>query len=172
MKHTTSDDDGKQFLLLAILIIAIAIAAILIPSPPDEVPVIEKKEEARSLIEHAYASELDHVVEPDKMVVDKPVESEKIELDPELAVICSCESKGIPDGKPNHYESDGVTVLTGRVEPRDRGMCQINSYYWGAKATELGYDIETPNGNIQMANFIYETQGSQPWSASKKCHGK
>ena len=165
-----NDEDGKR-IIIAIIIVLLALAAFLIPNPPEEIPTLEVEKEPVSMIRKAYAAD-DHIVGIDKMVVEKPVEKSIPELHPNLKVICSCESTGIPDGKPEHYESDGVTVLSGRVDPRDRGMCQISSFYWGQKAQELGYDIETPTGNTQMANYIFEHQGSQPWSASKKCHGK
>lgn len=171
MKNTP-DEDGIWYIPLAILIAAVAIAAFLVPSAPAEAPEVEQAEPQSMFIHKVYADELEPQVVQIATTSPEQVEPAVPELHPELQVICSCESKGVPDGKPLHFEKDGVTVLTGRVDPRDRGMCQINSYYWGEKANDLGYDIETVSGNIKMANYIYKTQGVQPWSASKKCHGK
>lgn len=94
-----------------------------------------------------------------------------LNLAPRLQRICACESVGRPDAVPQHYEADGVTVLTGRITPEDKGMCQINEYFWGAKAESLGLDLLDPFDNVQMANYIYQQQGAQPWYPSKKCHG-
>jgi hypothetical protein len=88
--------------------------------------------------------------------------------DQTLVRICSCESTGSADNEPAHYDTDG-SVLRGRLVPQDTGMCQINTYYWGADAQRLGFDLETPEGNIHMANYIYDRSGTQPWLASKSC---
>ena len=98
---------------------------------------------------------------------EKVVEKE-VELIPELKRICSCESTGRPDQEPRQYDQIG-RVLAGRINPADRGMCQLNQKYWLAVADKLGYDIETPNGNILMANYIYEKHGSRPWFWSASC---
>jgi hypothetical protein len=97
---------------------------------------------------------------------------EIVALYPALVPICSCESNGRPDLKPTHYEKDGTTTLSGRLTPEDRGACQISAYYWSETAEKLGYDIESEEGNIRMANYLYDRYGSGPWRASSKCHGK
>lgn len=89
----------------------------------------------------------------------------------ELKRICSCESAFELGGEPQHYELDGVTVRTGRVNPDDRGMCQINAYYHRDTATSLGWDIETPEGNKKYAEWLYEREGNTPWSWSRHCWG-
>jgi len=92
-------------------------------------------------------------------------------LKKELEPICACESS-YPGGKetPRHYEKDKTTVRYGRVTPSDTGLCQINKRINGWKADQLGYDIETPYGNIKMANYLYEKYGEMPWDASSGCH--
>lgn len=109
------------------------------------------------------------------VVIEQKVEVEEVIVkeipvlrDQTLVRICACESAGSPDKEPVHYAADG-SVLRGRLVPQDTGMCQINSYYWGADALRLGFDLETPEGNIQMANYIYDRKGTQPWNASKSC---
>ncbi len=72
-------------------------------------------------------------------------------------------------GKPQQFEADGVTVLTGRIDPRDTGMCQINTYYHLETAEQLGYDIFTEEGNWGYAKHLKATQGVQPWRASASC---
>jgi hypothetical protein len=92
---------------------------------------------------------------------------------PTLKQICSCESGNGKYGTPQQFETDGVTPLVGRLTParlgQDIGMCQINTMYHLETATSLGYDIYTEEGNWGYATYLYETQGTQPWNASKPC---
>ena len=113
------------------------------------------------------------------MVMDPPAPAiiqlvERVELYPDMVPICACESsyEGTRYGKPQQFEKDGVTVRYGRVNPDDRGMCQINTKYWLKQSLDLGWDIETEDGNIRMANWIYDHHGTQPWSWSKSCWQK
>lgn len=84
--------------------------------------------------------------------------------------ICTCES-GMGTGRPQHYDRDG-SVLRGRVDSRDTGMCQINKGYHGEAATRLGYDLETEDGNWGYAMYLFRQQGTQPWKASEYCWNK
>lgn len=86
----------------------------------------------------------------------------------ELKTVCSCESGNGAYGEPQQFHEDG-SVVRGIINPLDIGQCQINLKYWGEEAEELGYDIFTSQGNIKMANYIYDNSGLQPWSASKQC---
>lgn len=99
---------------------------------------------------------------------------EKVELRPELVPICACESsfEGNRYGTPQQFEKDGVTVRYGRVNPEDRGMCQLNRKYHGDAAQKMGFDIETEEGNILYSNWLYSKQGAKPWGWSKGCHGR
>lgn len=94
---------------------------------------------------------------------------------PTLLQICSCESGNGKYGTPQQFEADGVTVLVGKLTPahlgKDIGMCQINTLYHKDTATSLGFDIYTAEGNWGYANYLYDTQGTQPWSASRSCWG-
>jgi len=92
-------------------------------------------------------------------------------LYPELIPVCSCESTGSPFNEPIQFNADG-SVVRGHIHPPDTGMCQINANVWQTTAEGLGYDIETKEGNILMANFIYDKHGLAPWSASKSCWDK
>ncbi len=100
-----------------------------------------------------------------EVVIERPV------LHPELYKICACESGGGKNGAPKQFNADG-TVLRGKVDPLDTGMCQISKRYWLDMSDKLGYDIETETGNILMANYIYSKHGKNPWKASFACWGK
>lgn len=64
--------------------------------------------------------------------------------------------------------ADG-TVLRGKVDSRDIGVMQINTYYHGDTATRMGLDLENIYDNMAYARDLYERQGTQPWSASAPC---
>ena len=85
---------------------------------------------------------------------------------PVLKEICSCES-GL-----KHYEEDGTTVIRGKINSRDIGICQINEFYHEKRINELGLDIHTLEGNIAFAKDLYERQGTAPWIWSKPCWSK
>lgn len=84
---------------------------------------------------------------------------------PILAEIAKCESRFRQVGK------DGE-VLRGEVNNSDLGLLQVNEYYHGEKAQDLGFDLTTVNGNLAYAKYLYDKEGTQPWSASKKCWSK
>jgi hypothetical protein len=81
---------------------------------------------------------------------------------PILAEIARCESGFRQVG------SDGE-VLRGKVNKSDLGLLQVNEYYHGEKAVDLGYDLTTVNGNLAYAKFLYDKEGTKPWNASAKC---
>jgi len=85
--------------------------------------------------------------------------------------VCACESVGDADLEPQHWDADG-SVLRGRQNPDDIGMCQLNEPTWGATAKAHGWDIHTIEGNVLMANWIYANEGYYPWRYSKGCHGR
>ena len=79
-----------------------------------------------------------------------------------MAEIARCESTF------RHTLADG-SVLQGRVDPADTGVMQINKRYHGAKADQLGLDLDDIYDNMAYARHLYERQGVQPWSASAPC---
>ena len=99
----------------------------------------------------------------------RPVEATLV-LNPELIPICTCESSQ-GTGMPQHYDIETGNVLHGEINNKDIGICQINEYWNGVEATELGFDIYTEYGNISMANYMYERQGTTPWNPSISCWG-
>lgn len=78
--------------------------------------------------------------------------------------IAFCESAN------RQFDNDG-SVLRGRVDSRDMGMFQINSYYHGELAQRKGLDIATVEGNIDYAIDLYDREGTRPWNSSKPCWG-
>lgn len=92
-------------------------------------------------------------------------------LAPELLPICSCESVGVPDAVPQHFNKDG-TVIRGKVNSDDIGMCQINLKYHKAVADKMDLDLFKEDDNIKYANYLYNKQGTKPWNWSKKCWQK
>lgn len=81
---------------------------------------------------------------------------------PIMVHIARCESTF------RHTLADG-SVLRGRVDSRDTGVMQINTYYHGETAEELGLNLEDLHDNMAYARDLYERQGTQPWSASAPC---
>lgn len=82
--------------------------------------------------------------------------------DPILVEVARCESSFRqigPDGK----------ILRGKVNKGDVGLMQINEYYHGDKAFSLGFDLETLDGNMGYAKYLYNKEGLQPWISSKPC---
>lgn len=89
---------------------------------------------------------------------------------PILEKIAKCENA------TGHYGKNGQVAVRGNVSTKhnsvDIGKFQINSYYWGAKATELGLNLWVEEDNEQMAMYIYQNYGTEAWSASKGCWSK
>lgn len=141
------------------MVVAAIVAALLIPFPPTaSAPTVtlDPTREETAVVQRAHAAEPLPV---------KPV------LNPAMRPVCGCESVGDPDKEPQHFDEDG-SVLRGRQNPDDIGMCQLNAPTWQETAEEHGWDIYTPEGNVLMANWIYDTLGYEPWKYSKGCHGR
>ncbi|MBX4197721.1 hypothetical protein KW782_00095 [Candidatus Parcubacteria bacterium] len=81
---------------------------------------------------------------------------------PILAEIAYCESRF------THYTYTG-TVVRGKIVHEDVGVMQINEDYHLKTAEKLGYNIHSLQGNLAYAQYLYERQGVQPWSASAPC---
>lgn len=82
---------------------------------------------------------------------------------PVLVDVAFCESTF------RHYDKKTGNVLRGKVNNSDVGVMQINLYYHGDTAENLGYDLYTLEGNTAYARDLYERQGSDPWVHSSKC---
>lgn len=81
---------------------------------------------------------------------------------PILADIARCESRF------RHFDRDG-NVIRGEVNRGDVGVMQVNEFYHGEKAKELGLDLHTIEGNVEYAKYLYEKEGTRPWNSSSKC---
>ena len=96
------------------------------------------------------------------ITIKTPSEAIIREIPPILASIGKCESQ------LQQFNPDG-SVLHGKKHPADIGMFQINSAVWGVKAKELGFDLNTIEGNKDMALYIFNLKGTQPWYSSESC---
>ena len=107
--------------------------------------------------------------------VQKTVEVEHVQEISSLDVLVPTDSflyyASYCESRHRQFDTDG-TVLLGKVDPRDTGRWQINTYYWGQEAVELEYNIETEHGNYMMAQHILSVQGEGAWSASASCIAK
>ena len=108
-----------------------------------------------------YTANAEPLVVTEVKVVDHYIK----DVPPIMKAIATCESQG------KQYKKDG-SVVTGKVNPGDKGKWQINEGVWGAQAKKLGYDIHTEKGNEAMAMWIFEHKGSVPWRASSDCWNK
>jgi len=81
---------------------------------------------------------------------------------PHMIQIARCESTF------RHTLADG-SVLKGVVDPADTGVMQINKRYHEKSAISMKLDLEDIYHNMAYARHLYETQGTQPWSASAPC---
>lgn len=81
---------------------------------------------------------------------------------PVMIQVARCESTF------RHTLEDG-SVLQGKVDSADTGVMQINKRYHSKTAVQLGLDLENIHDNMAYARYLYEKQGTQPWSASAPC---
>ena len=84
---------------------------------------------------------------------------------PIMIEIAQCESHF------KQFDTDG-SVHRGVVNHSDVGVMQVNEYYHGKTAAKLGLDLYTIQGNVAYAKYLFDTQGTQPWSSSEPCWGK
>lgn len=84
---------------------------------------------------------------------------------PIMIEIARCESRF------KQFDKDG-SIHRGVVNELDLGVMQVNEYYHGKAADKLGLDLYTIQGNVAYAKYLFEKEGSQPWSSSKPCWGK
>lgn len=83
---------------------------------------------------------------------------------PIMIQIAKCESTF------KHLENDGDVVKNKNSSAI--GVMQIMNSLHGEDAEELGMDIQTLEGNVAYARFLYDNQGTRPWNSSKACWGK
>jgi hypothetical protein len=100
--------------------------------------------------------------EPEQPKSTKEVVEEYFEDAPIMIDVAYCESRF------RQFNENG-TPLRGRVNAADVGVMQINEKYHAATAVKLGHDLETLEGNLAYARYLYETQGTKPWVHSSPC---
>lgn len=83
---------------------------------------------------------------------------------PIMQKIAYCESRN------RQFAEDG-SVFRGVVNTKDVGIFQINEKYHLSDSKKMGLSIDTIDGNMKYARHLYESQGTQPWSASRPCWG-
>lgn len=87
------------------------------------------------------------------------------EEDKVLNAISHCESRD------RQFNPDG-SIFRGIVNSKDVGKFQINEFYHLEMSKKLEMNIYTLEGNTSYAKWLYETEGTQPWNASKYCWSK
>lgn len=81
---------------------------------------------------------------------------------PIMQDIAYCESRD------RQFNPDG-TVFRGKVNSDDVGVMQVNTDYHLDRATDLGMDLFTTEGNMEYARHLFEKEGTTPWDSSSKC---
>ncbi|HEY4512592.1 MAG TPA: hypothetical protein VJH63_02940 [Candidatus Paceibacterota bacterium] len=82
--------------------------------------------------------------------------------DPIMIKIAWCESRF------RQFEKDG-SVFRGKVNPNDVGVMQVNTTYHLKKATSLELDLDTLEGNLAYAKYLFLKEGTVPWNSSGPC---
>jgi phosphoglycerate dehydrogenase-like enzyme len=85
---------------------------------------------------------------------------------PIMVAILRCES-GL-----KQYDSETGGPLMNQAGSSATGVAQIMASVHEKAARRLGFDIRTAEGNIAYAEYLYMTEGTRPWKASKHCWGK
>ena len=88
---------------------------------------------------------------------------------PVLNRIADCESGNGTKGSATHMKNGQVVTNGNKNGSVDIGKYQINLRVWGGKASELGFDLSTEQGNSAMAEWIYLNKGTGDWYASQHC---
>jgi len=114
----------------------------------------------------AYGQITEETVRAEKVAISdtESIVREYFKDIPVMVQVARCESTF------RHDLSDG-SVLQGKVDPADTGVMQINKRYHESTAIKLGLDLENIHDNMAYARYLYENQGTQPWSASRPCWG-
>jgi hypothetical protein len=84
---------------------------------------------------------------------------------PIMIEVARCESRF------KQFDNDG-SIHRGVVNNLDLGVMQVNEYYHGKTAIKLGLNLYTIQGNVAYAKYLYEKEGTQPWSSSSPCWNK
>lgn len=124
----------------------------------------------QSRVVYEYKQEPRNIQINETFLQERVVDYPYLKLRKELIPVCSCESNGKPNGIPTHYEQDGITVLRGKLNNDDIGMCQINLKWHKEVSIKMGLDLFKEEDNIIYANFLFDTRGFKDWGWSNHCH--
>lgn len=80
---------------------------------------------------------------------------------PVMIEIARCESEFTQFGKSGKPLHGGTGTMI--------GLFQISEILHGDIADRFGWDIDTPQGNMAYARYLYEQSDTRPWLASKHC---
>jgi hypothetical protein len=69
------------------------------------------------------------------------------------------------------HELEDGSILQGMVDPADTGVMQINKRYHEEAAIAMNLNLDDIYDNMEYARYLYDRQGTQPWSASMPCWG-
>lgn len=67
---------------------------------------------------------------------------------------------------------DSAAIGERAVVGKDLGLFQINSYFHGDRADELGLDLMDAYDNTKFAVMLMRSEGLKPWKASQHCWAK
>ena len=81
---------------------------------------------------------------------------------PVMIEIARCESKF-------RQFADSGSALRGGMGGQMVGVFQFFDRYHTSSAHELGFDIETLEGNLGYARYTYERKGTSPWNSARAC---
>ena len=83
---------------------------------------------------------------------------------PVMIDIARCESQFRQfDKKGNILKNPGSSAV---------GVFQIMSSLHKEPGAKMGMDINSVEGNLEYARYLYESSGTKPWNASKHCWAK
>ena len=83
---------------------------------------------------------------------------------PVLIEIAECESTF------RHWDPETGEPLS-NPNSSATGAMQLMASYHREPASNLGWDIDTLEGNLAYAEYLYDTEGVTPWDASRYCWG-
>ena len=81
---------------------------------------------------------------------------------PVMIEIARCESKF-------RQFTDAGNVLRGGYNGDMIGVFQFHEPVHTSRAQTLGHDLDTVDGNLAYARYLYDQSGTQPWSSVQAC---
>lgn len=101
---------------------------------------------------------------------------EDIPAEVALPIICGCESSGIPGVIKHYIDGTNIPLPHKSGESSAIGGCQILEKLHGERATRLGFNIRTPEGNLGYAKVLYNESSPHtrhwegtPGNTTKSC---